>query len=67
MEGVQTIVIFFTAAGFNANEIISQLAQVGILANNEGPVVRLVTNLDISEQDTVEICSILKAFKPRKN
>lgn len=67
MEGVQTNVIFFTAPGFNANEIISQLAQVGILANNEGPVVRLVTNLDISEQDTVEICSILKAFKPRKN
>ncbi len=67
MEGVQTNVIFFTVPGFNAHEVIAQLSEVGILANNEGPIVRLVTNLDISEQDTQEICSILKAFKPRKN
>ncbi len=67
MEGVQTNVLFFTAPGFNAKEIISQLAELGILANNEGPVVRLVTNLDISEQDTAEICTLLKSFKPRKN
>ena len=67
MEGVQTNIIFFTVPGFNANEVITQLAQVGILANNEGPVVRLVTNLGISEQDTVEICTIFQAFKPRKN
>jgi len=66
MEGVQTNVIFFSAPGFTATEIIAQLAQVGILANNEGPMVRLVTNLGISEQDTVEICSLLKSFKPRK-
>ena len=67
MEGVQTNVIFFTVPGFNAKEVISQLAEVGILANNEGPIVRLVTNLDISEEDTQEICSILTSFKPRKN
>jgi len=67
MEGVQTNVIFFTVPGFNAHEVIAQLSEVGILANNEGPIVRLVTSLEISEQDTQEICSILKAFKPRKN
>lgn len=67
MQGVQTNVIFFTVPGFSANQIISQLAEVGILANNEGPVVRLVTNLDISEEDTNVICSLLKTFKPRKN
>ncbi|HKM07450.1 MAG TPA: low specificity L-threonine aldolase, partial [Sphaerochaeta sp.] len=66
MEGVQTNVIFFTVPGFNTHEIITQLAQVGILANNEGSIVRLVTNLDISEKDTEEICSLLQAFKPRK-
>jgi threonine aldolase len=67
MEGVQTNVIFFTVPLFNAHDVIAQLAQVGILANNEGPIVRLVTNLDISEQDTTEICTILQAFKPRNN
>ncbi len=67
MEGVQTNVIFFTVPGFNAHEVIAQLSEVGILANNEGPIVRLVTNLDITEQDTSEICSLLKAFKPRKS
>ncbi|MDT4761297.1 GntG family PLP-dependent aldolase [Sphaerochaeta sp. PS] len=67
MEGVQTNVIFFTVPGFSAGDVIAQLAQKGILANNEGPVVRLVTNLDISAQDTEEICSILSSFKPRKS
>lgn len=67
MEGIQTNVIFFTVPGFSAGDVIAQLAQKGILANNEGPVVRLVTNLDISAQDTEEICSILSSFKPRKS
>ncbi|MBI9095697.1 MAG: low specificity L-threonine aldolase [Sphaerochaeta sp.] len=66
MEGVQTNVIFFTVPGFNTNEVIKELAEVGILANHEGPIVRLVTNLDLSEEDSDEVCSLLKAFKPRK-
>lgn len=66
VPGVQTNVIFFTVPGFSASEIITQLAQIGILANNEGPVVRLVTNLEISQQDCTEICSLLRSFTPRK-
>lgn len=62
MEGVQTNIIFFTVDGREASEVLAQLKRVGILANTEGPVIRLVTNLDISHDDTMAICSIIEAI-----
>ncbi|MDD3904633.1 MAG: GntG family PLP-dependent aldolase [Sphaerochaeta sp.] len=64
-EGVQTNIIFFTVKNINASEIVRQLAAIGVLANTEGETVRLVTNLDLNEQDTQELCTLLKKFKPR--
>jgi threonine aldolase len=61
-QGVQTNIIFFTVKGYEATDIVRQLASVGILANNEGPMVRLVTNLDLSDEDTDSLCKILGTF-----
>ncbi|MFA5447124.1 MAG: low-specificity L-threonine aldolase [Sphaerochaeta sp.] len=63
MEGVQTNIIFFTVGQMKASEVVSRFKEVGILANTEGDVVRLVTNLDISAEDTTEICARIKSLK----
>jgi threonine aldolase len=62
-QGVQTNIVFFTVEGYEATDIVKKLAKVGILANNEGPMVRLVTNLDLSDEDTDAVCKILETFK----
>lgn len=62
LEGVQTNIIFFSVEGYPAGEVVSALAKRGILANTEGCVIRLVTNLDISGEDTSHICTILETF-----
>jgi threonine aldolase len=61
-QGVQTNIVFFTVEGYEATDIVKKLAKVGILANNEGPMVRLVTNLDLSDEDTDAVCKILGTF-----
>jgi threonine aldolase len=61
-QGVQTNIVFFTVEGYEATDIVRQLAKAGILANNEGPMVRLVTNLDINDADTDAVCKILETF-----
>ncbi len=65
IEGVQTNIIFFTVKNTSASAIVHQLQEIGILANTEGDVVRLVTNLDISAEDTQHICTLLATFTPR--
>ncbi|HOE89302.1 MAG TPA: GntG family PLP-dependent aldolase [Sphaerochaeta sp.] len=64
LEGVQTNIIFFTVPGIPGSAVLSQLKKIGILANTEGDTVRLVTNLGIDDEDTVEICARLKSFEP---
>ncbi len=64
MEGVQTNIIFFTVPGFNSVDIVRQLAENGILANTEGDVVRLVTNLDLHDEDIAGLCDALRRFAP---
>ncbi len=63
-EGVQTNIVFFTVENLSGKEVVSQLAKLGILANTEGDMVRLVTNIGISDDDTAELCSILERFQP---
>ncbi len=63
MEGVQTNIIFFTVDGVEAPVVLQRLKEEGILANTEGSVVRLVTNLDISEADTQAISSIIERLQ----
>lgn len=60
MEGVQTNIIFFTVDNLEADQVLSRLERVGILANTEGKVIRLVTNLDISADDADAISAIIE-------
>ena len=64
LEGVQTNILFFTVDSVKAAKVVAQLKEHGILANTEGDMVRLVTNLDLSDDDTKEVCSILSSFEP---
>ncbi|WP_320129470.1 GntG family PLP-dependent aldolase [uncultured Sphaerochaeta sp.] len=66
LEGVQTNIIFFTVKGYTAKDIVKQLETIGILANNEGNLVRLVTNLDLNDEDTDSVCKLLSSFTPGK-
>lgn len=65
MQGVQTNIIFFTVPGYSADNVVAQLQEIGILANTEADVVRIVTHLDITAEDTAEICTRLAAFVVR--
>jgi len=62
-QDVETNIIFFSARIAKTTSLVFQLKQMGILASIEGEFVRLVTNLDIDEEDTQRICSLLKDFK----
>ena len=63
MEGVETNIIFFTVPTMETQEVLDRLKAVGILANTEGSVVRLVTNLDISLDDTLAICALIEGME----
>ncbi len=63
MEGVETNIIFFTVPTIQAAQVVDRLKAVGILANTEGSVVRLVTNLDISDDDTLAICALIERLE----
>ncbi|MEA4860531.1 MAG: GntG family PLP-dependent aldolase [Sphaerochaeta sp.] len=61
-EGVQTNIVFFQVPGLSAKTVVGRLASHGILANNEGEMVRLVTNLDLNDEDTNEVCALLTSL-----
>lgn len=61
-EGVQTNIVFFQVPGLSAQTVVGRLASFGILANNEGEMVRLVTNLDLTDEDTQEVCTLLSSL-----
>ncbi|MBG0767246.1 MAG: low specificity L-threonine aldolase [Spirochaetaceae bacterium] len=61
-EGVQTNIIFFRVPSLSSSEVVSQLAKQGILANSEGEMIRLVTNLDLHDEDITELCTRLEHF-----
>ncbi len=46
-----------------STEVVSQLAKQGILANTEGEMVRLVTNLDLHDEDITKLCTMLENFQ----
>ncbi|MGE4454941.1 MAG: low specificity L-threonine aldolase [Sphaerochaeta sp.] len=62
-EGVQTNIVFFRVPSLQGSEVVDGLAKKGILANTEGDMVRLVTNLDLSDEDTKEVCDLLENFE----
>lgn len=66
LDGVQTNILFFRVEAVQACDVVAQLKDHGILANTEGDKVRLVTNLDLNDEDTAHVCSILSAFEPKR-
>lgn len=60
-ETVDTNIIIFKTPGINAELIVEKLAAAGILCFSVGPdAIRMVTHLDISHEDTDEICRTIR-------
>jgi threonine aldolase len=60
-ELVDTNIIIFSTPGTDAELIVEKLAASGILCFSVGSeAIRMVTHLDISNEDTDEICSIIR-------
>ena len=58
---VETNILFFSTPGVNAAEISQALKHKGVLANAPNPgQVRMVAHLDISDEETDEVCEIIK-------
>lgn len=57
-----TNIVFFNEKGKSAKETIAKLKEKNILANEEGPYVRLVTNLNLDNNDMVSLLEKLKTL-----
>lgn len=66
LEDVETNMIFFSVANVPSSTVTTVLQRHGILSLAADNRVRLVTHLDISEQDTEEICTILSRIKAKE-
>ena len=56
--------VYFRTPGRDAAKVVEALASQGIRSGATGPdQIRFVTHLDISRQDTKEICRILGAIR----
>jgi threonine aldolase len=60
----ETNIVFFTVDGFDSSLIVDQLKRENILSNTEGNYVRLVTNLNLDDNDIDELCNRLIKFNP---
>jgi len=59
-EFPETNIVFFNEKNKSAQETINKLKDLGVLANNEGTYVRLVTNLNISDEDMLALLKTLE-------
>lgn len=59
----ETNIVFFTVDGINSSIIVDKLKKLDILCGVEGSYVRLVTNLNLSDDDIDDLCSRLENFK----
>ncbi len=66
MQGVATNIVFFTVPGMTNEDAVAWLAQKGIKVGVDGGLIRLVTNLTISEKDTEGIIQIISTLEPHK-
>jgi threonine aldolase len=60
----ETNIVFFTVEGFESSIIVDKLKKDNILGNVEGNYVRLVTNLNLDDNNIDELCNRLKKFNP---
>ncbi|AEC02636.1 threonine aldolase family protein [Parasphaerochaeta coccoides] len=64
MEGVKTNIIFFTVPGMSEEDAVSWLAEAGIRVGIDGGKIRLVTNLNITDDDVQDIIVKLERMAP---
>jgi len=63
LETVETNILYFNTSQ-NADIIVSALGKKGIICGAASPKsIRMVTHLGISDEDTKEICKIIKRFE----
>lgn len=61
---VETNIVYFSTPGHQSGEVRDALAEQGIRCNATGPeTIRLVASLEISKEDTREVCEIISKLK----
>jgi len=60
---VETNIIFFSVPGVPAHRVVQTFASHGILCSGEGETIRLVTNLDFTDEDTDSVCRELQRIE----
>lgn len=60
VEDVETNIIFFSVPGFTGERVANALTSHGILCGGDGNSVRLVTNLDLNDDDIEKVIAILE-------
>ncbi len=63
---VETNIIFFSVPAVEANRVVQAFAAHGILCSGEGETIRLVTNLDFTDEDTESVCRALKSMDSKE-
>lgn len=64
LSSVETNILYFSTGERKAETVVSALAKKGVMSGAAGPdVIRFVTHLGISGEDTKEICRIIREVK----
>jgi threonine aldolase len=66
VSDVETNIIFFSVHGTDASSVVTALARKGIRCSGEGETIRLVTNLDLSDEDTDAVCHLIGEIDPKE-
>jgi len=66
LADVETNIVFFSVEGRDAETVGAVFGRHGILCTGGGSVVRLVTHLDLSDENADEVCAIIAAIDPKE-
>lgn len=66
VDDVETNIIFFSVEGCTGERAAEVLGNHGILCSGSRDTVRLVTNLDLDDDDVAEVCSIIEHLDPKE-
>lgn len=61
-----TNMLFFETPDYAISEVVAKFNQDGILVLEEKNACRVVTSLNVSEKDTMEVVNYIRAFDPEK-
>lgn len=63
-EDVETNILFFRVPEISGPAVVSAFKRRGILCSASGDTVRLVTNLDLNDDDTDSVCALIGTLDP---